>query len=51
MLDARELRPVYARAEPDDEYDYPRPDPLDPNLIDEDESDINQEEDEDEYDD
>jgi hypothetical protein len=33
MTEARELfdRPsVFARAEPDDEYDFPRPDPLDP---------------------
>jgi hypothetical protein len=32
---------VYARAEPDDEYDNPKSD--DPLLIDEDESDINDE--------
>ena len=30
---------MYARAEPDDEYD-PRPEPMDPYMIDEDEYDI-----------
>jgi hypothetical protein len=34
---------VYARAEPDDEYDR-RPDPLDPYLVDRDEYDIEDEE-------
>ncbi len=45
MPEARELcdRPtMYARAEPDDEYDNPKTD--DPYLIDEDETDINDEE-------
>lgn len=40
MLEARDLRDhpnVFARAEPDDEYDNPRPEPLDPYLIDQDE--------------
>ena len=32
-------RRVYARAEPDDEYD-PRPEPVDPYMIDQDEYDI-----------
>jgi hypothetical protein len=31
--------PLYARAEPDDEYD-PRPQPVDPYMIDQDEYDI-----------
>jgi len=51
MRDARDFcdRPsVYARAEPDDEYDR-RPDPLDPYLIDEDDRDVDIEE-EDEFD-
>jgi hypothetical protein len=45
MLEVRDFcdRPiVYARAEPDDEYD--KPDTLDPYLTDEDESDILDEE-------
>jgi hypothetical protein len=49
MFDPRDVcdRPrVYARAEPDDEYD-PRPEPLDPYLHDGDDEDI---EDEDELD-
>lgn len=49
MFDPRDVcdRPrVYARAEPDDEYD-PRPEPLDPYLHDRDDEDI---EDEDELD-
>jgi hypothetical protein len=33
---------VYARAEPDDEYDK-KPEPLDPYLIDEDEADLDDE--------
>jgi hypothetical protein len=37
---------VYSRADPDDEYDNPKPGPLDPNLIDSDENDITEEEDE-----
>ncbi len=40
---------VYARAEPDDEYDR-RPDPLDPYLVDPDEYDIEDEEESDEDD-
>jgi len=35
MLESREFRTpplVYFRAEPDDEYEYPMPDPLDPYL-------------------
>jgi hypothetical protein len=50
MHEARDFcdRPsVYARAEPDDEYDR-RPDPLDPYLIDHDELEIDEEEDLDE---
>jgi hypothetical protein len=44
MSDLRDDRPnVYARAEPDDEYDR-EPDLLDPNVIDEDETDLNDEE-------
>jgi len=47
MLQPRDFRDhpnVFARAEPDDEYDNPRAEPLDPYLIDEDEEDINDEE-------
>jgi hypothetical protein len=47
MLEPRDFRDrpiVYARAEPDDEYDSPKPDTFDPYLIDEDEADINDEE-------
>ena len=44
--DVRDRPSVYARAEPDDEYDR-RPEPLDPYLNDRDEDDI---EDEDELD-
>ncbi len=40
---------VYARAEPDDEYDR-RPDPLDPYLVDDDPYDIEDEEELDEDD-
>lgn len=48
MLEARDFwdRPrVYARAEPDDEYD-PTPEPLDPFLIDRDQYDPEEEEEE-----
>jgi len=48
MHEARDFcdRPsVYARAEPDDEYN-PQPDPMDPYLIDHDELDIDEEEEE-----
>jgi hypothetical protein len=31
--DFRDCPVVYSRAEPDDEYDYPKPEPLDPYLI------------------
>jgi hypothetical protein len=53
MLEPRDLRDrpnVFARAEPDDEYDNPRPEPLDPYLIDQDEDDedVNDEEEMDE---
>lgn len=45
MSDLRDDRPiVYARAEPDDEYEDRKRDPLDPNLIDEDETNLNDEE-------
>jgi hypothetical protein len=33
MQEAREVlhcSPLFARAEPDDEYDFPKPEPLDP---------------------
>lgn len=42
--------PVYSRADPDDEYDNPKPGPLDPDLIDKDENDIDEEDEEDELD-
>jgi hypothetical protein len=44
MLDRQPI--VYSRAEPDDEYD-PRPEPLDPYLIDDDGSQIEDEEEDD----
>ena len=49
MPEPKDRQIVYARAEPDDEY--PKPEPLDPYLIDEDENDLNDEDelDEDEY--
>jgi hypothetical protein len=37
---------VYSRAEPDDEYDNPRPEPLDPYFDDRDEKGISEEEEE-----
>jgi hypothetical protein len=51
MTEARdfcELPTVYARAEPDDEY--PKPEPMDPYLIDEDQEEIIEEEEVDEDD-
>jgi hypothetical protein len=51
MLAARELidrPPVFARAEPDDEYEFPKPEPLDPWTIDQDERNQRDEEIEDE---
>jgi hypothetical protein len=39
LKDFCDRAPLYARAEPDDEYD-PRPEPVDPYMIDQDEYDI-----------
>jgi hypothetical protein len=53
MPDARELfdRPsVFARAEPDDEYEFPKPDPLDPWTMEQEERNQRDEELEDEDD-
>jgi hypothetical protein len=52
MFEVREFcdsLPVYSRAEPDDEYE-PRPDPLDPYLIEQDDRRENELEDEEELD-
>lgn len=53
MLEARELYarpPVFARAEPDDEYEFPKPEPLDPWTIEQEERNQLDEEFEDEED-
>lgn len=53
MLVAREMidrPPVFARAEPDDEYEFPKPEPLDPWTIDQEERNSRDEEIEDEDD-
>jgi hypothetical protein len=44
MPEARDFCDVYARAEPDDEYEDHKPEPLDPYLIDEDGETIEEEE-------
>ena len=43
--EASQERPVFARAEPDDEYDYPKPE-LDPFVIDREGRDFTEEEEE-----
>ena len=40
MLAAKEMydrQPIFARAEPDDDYEFPKPEPLDPWMLDEEE--------------
>ncbi len=49
MFDFYDNPTVFCRAEPDDEYD-PKPDPLDPYLIDQDEVDETEIDDEEELD-
>jgi hypothetical protein len=49
MPEPRDICDVYARAEPDDEYDH-KPEPLDPYLIDENGENIEEEEELDEDD-
>jgi hypothetical protein len=51
MRETKDPLPVYARAEPDDEYDHPTREPFDPYLIDGDRSDFLDEEEENEEED
>jgi hypothetical protein len=49
-MNEQAVLPFYARAEPDDEYDIHKPEPLDPYLIDKDEYEIQQEDEEEDED-
>jgi hypothetical protein len=49
-MNEQDVIPFYARAEPDDEYDIRKPEPLDPFLIDKEEQEIEPQQDEEEED-